>query len=63
MVAKLFRHNISHVTKVDYFNEGKAQCMCEQFAINYNKSNMYIERPRISFLQCYVVRIPNESIP
>lgn len=40
MVAKLFRHNISHVTKLDYFNEGKAQCMCEQFAINYNKSNV-----------------------
>ncbi|CAG9584003.1 myosin heavy chain kinase a-like protein [Leishmania major strain Friedlin] len=64
MVAKMFRRNISNVVEKDYFNEGAAQCMCEEFANNFNRIHLTnIRKPNISFLQCYVVRIPRDSIP
>ncbi|PWU96794.1 putative myosin heavy chain kinase A [Trypanosoma cruzi] len=63
-VAKLFLRNISDVVEKDYFSEGKAQCMCEQFANNFNKATFTgIERPHVSFLQCQVLRIPKQNIP
>lgn len=64
MVAKLFRRNISDVVEKDYFNEGEAQCMCEEFANNFNRIHLTtVHKPNISFLQCYVVRIPRKNIP
>ncbi|CAJ1038347.1 Alpha-kinase family, putative [Leishmania shawi] len=64
MVAKMFRRNISDVVEKDYFNEGEAQCMCEEFANNFNRIHLTnVNKPNISFLQCYVVRIPRKSIP
>ncbi|KAG5465038.1 hypothetical protein GH5_08558 [Leishmania sp. Ghana 2012 LV757] len=64
MVAKMFRRNISDVVEKDYFNEGAAQCMCEEFANNFNRIHLAgVIKPNISFLQCYVVRIPRERIP
>ncbi|PBJ74618.1 myosin heavy chain kinase A [Trypanosoma cruzi cruzi] len=63
-VAKLFLRNISDVVEKDYFSEGEAQCMCEQFANNFNKATFTgIERPHVSFLQCQVLRIPKQNIP
>lgn len=64
MVAKMFRRNISDVVEKDYFNEGEAQCMCEEFADNFNRIHLTsVDKPNISFLQCYVVRIPKKDIP
>ncbi|GET93553.1 myosin heavy chain kinase a-like protein [Leishmania tarentolae] len=63
MVAKMFRRNISDVVEKDYFNEGAAQCMCEEFANNFNRIHLNVRKPNLSFLQCYVVRIPRDSIP
>ncbi|KAK7200539.1 myosin heavy chain kinase a-like protein [Novymonas esmeraldas] len=64
MVAKMFRRNISDVVEKDYFNEGEAQCMCEEFANNFNRIHITsMHKPNISFLQCYVVRIPRRNIP
>lgn len=36
-VAKFFKKNIDRVVEVDYFNEGAAQCMSEEFAQNFNR--------------------------
>ncbi|CCW63881.1 unnamed protein product [Phytomonas sp. EM1] len=64
MVAKMFRRVITDVVEKDYFNEGEAQCMCEIFANSFNRINVEgVEKPNISFLQCYVVRIPRRDIP
>lgn len=66
MVAKMFRRNISDVVEKDYFNEGEAQCMCEEFADSFNRihpTDTRVQKPNISFLQCYVVRIPKKNIP
>lgn len=63
MVAKMFRHNISHVVRKDYFNEGEAQCMCEEFARNFNRIRTSVPKRNISFLQCYVVCIPVQHVP
>ncbi|EPY27063.1 myosin-heavy-chain kinase [Strigomonas culicis] len=64
MVAKMFRRNISDVVEKDYFNEGEAQCMCEAFADNFNRIHTTkVNKPNISFLQCYVVHIPRKNIP
>lgn len=59
MVAKFFRSSISDLTEKDYFNEAEVQCMCEPFAINFNRApiDQPVKRPRFSFLQCYVVKI------
>ncbi|RNF07308.1 myosin heavy chain kinase A [Trypanosoma rangeli] len=63
-VAKLFLRNISDVVEKDYFSEGEAQCMCEQFATSFNKATFTgIERPHVSFLQCQVLRTPKQNIP
>ncbi|CCW69885.1 unnamed protein product [Phytomonas sp. Hart1] len=64
MVAKMFRRLITDVVEKDYFNEGEAQCMCEIFADSFNRINLRgVTKPNISFLQCYVVRIPQCNIP
>lgn len=64
MVAKMFKRSIMNVVEVDYFNEGAAQCMCEEFAENFNRIHVTtVRKPNISFLQCYVVRISANDIP
>lgn len=72
MVAKFFRKNIDRVVEVDYFNEGAAQCMSEEFAQNFNRSLAKVDdarlasvggKCRISFLMCQVVRIRTKDLP
>ena len=59
-IAKFFKKNIDRVVEVDYMNEAMAQCMCEDFANNFNKH----DTPRkVSFLACHVVRILKEHVP
>jgi myosin-heavy-chain kinase len=59
-IAKFFKKNIDRVVEVDYMNEAMAQCMCEDFANNFNKN----DTPRkVSFLACHVVRILKEHVP
>ncbi|KEG06095.1 myosin heavy chain kinase A [Trypanosoma grayi] len=63
-LAKLFKRNITDVVEKDYFSEGEAQCMCEEFANNFNKAPFSgMERTCVSFLQCHVVRISKRNIP
>lgn len=71
-VAKFFRKNIDKVVEVDYFNEGAAQCMSEEFAQNFNKRQSRVAPEalacvggpcRISFLMCQVVKIRNSDLP
>nr|CCC92539.1 unnamed protein product [Trypanosoma congolense IL3000] len=63
-IAKLFLKTVSDVKEVDYFCEGEAQCLCEEFANNFNKAPFSGPRkPCISFLQCQVVRISRKDIP
>lgn len=76
-VAKFFRKNIQNVVEADYFNEGAAQCLSEEFAENFNKQLNVISRDatpemraslpvltmRISFLMCHVVKIKWQSLP
>lgn len=72
MVAKFFRKNIDRVVEVDYFNEGAAQCMSEEFAQNFNLHLKRVDESRlaavggkchISFLMCQVVRIRTVDLP
>lgn len=72
MVAKFFRKNIDRVVEVDYFNEGAAQCMSEEFAQNFNHHLGRVDdrrlaavggKCRISFLMCQVVRIRTVDLP
>jgi myosin-heavy-chain kinase len=72
MVAKFFRKNIDRVVEVDYFNEGAAQCMSEEFAQNFNLHLKRVDESRlaavggkchISFLMCQVVRIRTIDLP
>lgn len=61
MVAKVFKKDIPDIVENDYFNEAMAQCMCEEFATNYNKIR---SAPRkLSFLACHVVRIHTDEVP
>jgi len=75
-VAKFFKKNIDRVVEVDYFNEGAAQCMSEEFAQNFNRRQAIVtarceENPlrcvggtcQISFLMCHVVRIRQKDLP
>ncbi|KAI5691514.1 Alphakinase family [Leishmania braziliensis] len=65
MVAKMFRHNISHVVESDYFNEGEAQCICGILAEKFNKVQVpkNFQRHVLSFLQCETVRIKPTEMP
>ncbi|CAD2213022.1 myosin-heavy-chain kinase [Angomonas deanei] len=64
MVAKIFMQKNPTVNSEDYFNEGKTQCMCEEFADNFNRLHVTgVHKPNISFLQCYVVLLPRDNIP
>eukprot|EP00164_Ancoracysta_twista_P007792 GFYU01011129.1.p1 GENE.GFYU01011129.1~~GFYU01011129.1.p1 ORF type:complete len:360 (-),score=32.90 GFYU01011129.1:31-1110(-) len=59
-IAKFFKKNIDRVVELDYMNEAMAQCMCEDFANNFNKN----DTPRkVSFLACHVVRILKDHVP
>ncbi|CBH13826.1 myosin heavy chain kinase A, putative [Trypanosoma brucei gambiense DAL972] len=63
-IAKLFLKVVSDVKEEDYFCEGEAQCLCEEFANNFNKAPFRgPNKPRISFLQCQVLRISRNIIP
>ncbi|ORC84528.1 myosin heavy chain kinase A [Trypanosoma theileri] len=63
-IAKFFQRNISDVVEKDYFSEAEAQCLCEEFANNFNQAPFNgSDRPRISFLQCRVVLIRARDIP
>ncbi|KAG8347914.1 putative Alpha kinase family [Trypanosoma vivax] len=63
-IAKLFLKVVNDVKEVDYFGEGETQCLCEEFAKNFNTSKFEgSDRPIVSFLQCHVVRISKRDIP
>eukprot|EP00744_Colponema_vietnamica_P003878 GILI01005879.1.p1 GENE.GILI01005879.1~~GILI01005879.1.p1 ORF type:complete len:362 (-),score=58.31 GILI01005879.1:127-1212(-) len=61
MVAKVFKKDIPDIVENDYFNEAMAQCMCEEFASNYNK--LRNTPKKLSFLACHVVRIHLNDVP